>query len=351
MADPSEVEGWDDLIVANPDGGDVWRSRDYAEQKRFNGYHPVHLMVDGLAVTVLEKRVVALGKLWYLPGGPGVVGVDGVISVVDLLAEFARAHGVFAVKIEPKIRFGDVERGQLLARGFRQARSIAANSSTIVLDISGEPTEVMSRFSTRARRWIRRAERDGVRVDRVPATPANCRLVFDLLSDTAKGRFGIRSYEYYEEFWGRYESSGNGQLFVARFEGEVMAGGFAMKLGRNAYYMNGASVRKREDSSAQSGLGAHGVGHAVQWAMIEWARESGCVRYDMGGTPPAAFADDKAHPFHGIGQFKQSFSYDIVDYLGAYDLPLSRARYALWQKVLEREARRFTMIVRKDYYW
>lgn len=353
VATADEVARWDELIAANPDGGDVWRGRDFAEHKReFVRYHLVYLVVNGQAVTVHEKRIPLLGKLWYLPAGPTGADVEDVLGAVRAIADHARTRDVFLIRIEPRLADSDDARRRLRGAGLTPVPyDMLPNASTVVLDISGEPDQVMARFSTRARRWIRRADRDGVRVERVSATDANCRRLYDLLSATAQGRFGIRGYDYMAAIWKRYEASGNGQLFFAHFEGEVVAGAFAMKLGDHALYKDGASVRKRADTSAENGLGAHGVGHAVQWAIIGWAKEHGCTRYDMCGTSPSASADDKTHEFHGITEFKRSFNKEILDHIGAYDLPVSESKARLWGCGLERAAHVYSQLVLRDFFF
>ncbi|SDE32380.1 lipid II:glycine glycyltransferase FemX [Rhodococcus tukisamuensis] len=352
-ATPLEVEGWDDLIGANPDGGDVWRSYDFAEHKREHvRYSSVYLMVDGVAVTVHEKRVPLLGKLWYLPAGPPAANAEELLRALRAIADFARGQGVFMIRVEPTLVAGEETTRTLTEAGLRRVpHEMLPNNYTIVVDIEGEPEQVMARFSTRARRWIKRAARDGVTVERVPATDENCTLMYDLLSKTADGRFGVRSFPYMSAIWKRYDASGSGQLFVARFEGEVVAGAFAMKLGTHSLYKDGASVRKSAESSKENGLGAHGVGHAVQWEIIRWAKEHGCVRYDMCGTTPAASADDPTHEYRGITEFKQSFNKEITDHVGAYDLPLVDWKHDVWRSWLEREMNRFSLVVRRDFYY
>ncbi|MCK8675417.1 peptidoglycan bridge formation glycyltransferase FemA/FemB family protein [Rhodococcus sp. HM1] len=325
LAQAHELARWDELVAANPDGGSVWRGREYSEHERVLGFTPVYLMVDDIACTVLERRIPLLGRLWHLPAGPGVLDVTTLMRVSDALAEFAAEQGVFTVRIEPLIRDDAAERERLLAAGYRRVPGWAP-SHTIVVDITGSEDDVLARFGQRARRWIRKAARVGVVVERVEATDENCRILYDLLTATADGRFPIRTFEHVRSLYQRLQASGNGQLFLARLDGKVVAGAYAMLVGDNALYLTGASVRKEPGRSEENGLGAHGVGHAVQWELMRWAREHGAVRYDMCGTPPSWEADDPAHPLHGVGQFKLSFDKTIVDYIGAYDVPARRIR-------------------------
>jgi lipid II:glycine glycyltransferase (peptidoglycan interpeptide bridge formation enzyme) len=401
FATASQLARWDDLILANADGGDVWRSRDYAEQKRLGHYTPRFIVVTGseldnekspagddaqwlpganpwsMAFTVHEKSVPFVGKLWYLPKGPGLSTLAEISWMTRILADFARDNGAFMLKIEPRVTFQNAAhslegfsapaateetpfaeltaaraavRADLGGEGFVETLPIIPNASTVLVDIasSGGVTdgsvddELLKRLGQKARYAINRARRDGVTVERVPATDENCALMFGLLSDTADGSFGIRSREYYTSFWKRFEASGLGQLFFAYFEGQLVAGAFAMVFGDRSTYKDGASLRKKT---------GYGASHLMQFEVMVWAREHGSVSHDLCGSPPADEVGNTEHPFYGIGLFKTSFSPVVTDYIGVWDYPLNAAKYRFWVSFAERAARRLSLIVRKDPYY
>lgn len=320
-----EIEQWDALIDENPDGGSVWRGRAYAEGERIVGFVPVYLIVDGIACTAMEKRLPLLGRTWHLPAGPGALDVDSLLRFTKALTNFAAAQGVFTLRIEPQIRDNEPDRRRLLDAGFRPSH-MWSPQHTVLVDLTGSEADVLSRFSQSTRRWIKRSARDGVVVDRVEASDENCRQMHELLTATADKRFPIRNLAELTATYQGMQAAGNGQLFFARFEEALVAGAFMMKVGRSALYLNGASVRKEEGQSKENGLGAHGVGHAVQWEAMRWAREFGATRYDLCGAPSAANADDPAEPLYGVGKFKRTFDKEIVDYIGCYDVPVRRIR-------------------------
>lgn len=322
FATPDEIERWDEFVARNPDGGTVFRSRAFAEALRLQGHTPVYLFVDDIAVAAAQVRVPRLGSFWQVPG-PGVTDVDDLLRVTDALVAFAAESGIFTVRVDPQIKEDEATRRRLLDRGLRRTMSWTSDH-TVLVDISGSEEEVLKRFSTRARRWIKRAARDGVVVERVEATDDNCRIKYELLHATANERFAIMSLEATTASYRQIQAAGNGQLFFARHEGKVVAGAYALRLGENALYLTGASVRKDPGNSEGNGLGAHGVGHAVQWEIMRWARENGCTRYDMYGSPSSRFADDPSHPLYGVGQFKLSFNKEISDFIGCYDAPVRR---------------------------
>jgi lipid II:glycine glycyltransferase (peptidoglycan interpeptide bridge formation enzyme) len=94
--------------------------------------------------------------------------------------------------------------------------------------------------------------------------------------------------------------------------------------------------------------------HAMQWAMISWAKEQGCTVYDFRGvadegasaagaapssdpapaekTDGAPVKEGKEADNHllGLNRFKAGFGAQLVDYVGEWDLVLDAKWYWLW---------------------
>ncbi|QZY52603.1 lipid II:glycine glycyltransferase FemX [Leucobacter tenebrionis] len=354
FASDAERADWDTLVAANPGGGEVWMGDAYLDLKRREGrYRDLRVVVERagrapVVVGVLAKRVPLLGEWWHLPAGPAGATVEDVLDTAAAVAELARSRGAFMVKIEP--RLDPAARDAIHAAGYRDTVRIIPNPSTVIVDL-GDPgrtdDELLASLGKKARNSINRARRDGIEATRVPATDENCAALYRLLQETAEGRFVLRSERYYREFWQSFERSGSGQMFLAHRAGDdgepvLIAGAYAMILGEKTTYKDGASVRAKT---------AYGASHALQWEVIRWAHERGAVAHDLCGAPPADRADDKTHPLHGVGQFKRSFSPEITDYAGAFDLPLKPRAYRLWVKIGDRIARRASLALKKDPYY
>lgn len=340
FATSEEILTWDSLILSNPDGGNVFSSYEYAEQKEMGGYKHRFLIVDTLAVTVLEKNTPPLGKLWYLPKGPNITSSKALFDTLKQIQPFAAKRGVFAIRIETELP--RTQQPTLTRHGLKKASPIIPNPSTITLDLMPTLDDILMGLPQKGRHAIRRAERDGVTVELVPSNDKNCKKMYALLSETAEGQFGIRSYNYYKTFWQRFEKAGLGQLFFASFEGNVVAGAYAMVYGTKSTYKDGASVRKRT---------AYGASHFLQWNVIEWAKSRGAVIHDFCGSPPSDELDNPDHPHHGIGLFKTAFNKQVTDFIGCYDFVISPIRYKAWTKLGERLYRHFYYKRTKDYYY
>ena len=99
-ATPEEITNWDSLITANHDGGNVFSSYEYSEIKKLTNYTPRFIVLDKLAVTVLEKQTAPLGKLWYLPKGPNVTSSKALFDTLAALKPLAKKANVFAIRVE-----------------------------------------------------------------------------------------------------------------------------------------------------------------------------------------------------------------------------------------------------------
>lgn len=339
-ATAEEISQWDTHILANPDGGNVFSSFEYSEIKKLTGYTPRYIMAGTIAVTVLEKTTRPLGKFWYLPKGPGLTSTKQLFDLLKALKPLAKKTGVFAIRVESEL--DRTSQPTLERHGMKKATPIIPNPSTITIDISPSIDDILTSLPQKGRHAIRRAERDGVSVKQVAVTEKNAKKMYELLAETAKGQFGIRSYNYYKTFWQTFEKSGHGQLFFAYFEGKVVAGAYAMVFGTKSTYKDGASIRKRT---------AYGASHFLQWNVIQWAKSQGALVHDFCGSPPSDEVNNPDHPHYGIGLFKLSFSKHVVDFIGCYDYVLSTTRYNAWTKLGERVHRHLYYKRTKDYYY
>ena len=332
LADTYEIPKWNSLLLKNPDNGNVLQGVEFSKQKQQDGWTSRFILAGSLAITVLEKSIFGLGKLWYIPKGPGVTSMRQLDALLPELRDFAAKNSVFLIKIEPELIANKETSADLLKLGLIKTRPIQPNWSTVYVDLHDSLETVMKNLPQKGRHAIKRAERDGVTVKRVPANAKNCQIMYNLLKDTATdAHFGIRPAEYYRTFYQRYEKAGLGQLFFAYFEGEIVAGAFAMVFGKKSTYKDGASIRKRT---------AYGASHLLQWRVIQWAKEKGALIHDLCGAPPLSESKNPSHPHYGIGLFKTSFNKEIAEYVGTYDIPLHPLKYRLWIQFIEKIVRR-----------
>lgn len=335
FADAEELGRWDSRLLDNPDGGNVFQSYEIAKVKELGRWRPRYLIAGDLSITVIEKSVRGIGKLWYVPKGPGVDTIAQLLPLIEPLRQFARKHGVFAVKIEPELLANDTIHQQLTEAGLVKVAPIQPNASTVILDLSPPLDEILKSFNQKGRHALRRAERDGVLTMPVEFNRDNARTMYELLLETAEGRWHAREFNYYYAFWKNFADEHRGQLFFAQYEGQIVAAAFAMYMGHKGTYKDGASIRAKT---------AYGASHLLQWEVIKWMKDHAVVTYDLCGTPPSDRINDTNHPHYGIGRFKTSFNKHVTDYIGAYDIVVKPMKYKLWTRLGERAALRLSKL-------
>jgi lipid II:glycine glycyltransferase (peptidoglycan interpeptide bridge formation enzyme) len=258
-----------------------------------------------------------LGHLAYVPQGP-VLDWQASIGHGESLARlflqtlraFLREQGALALQIEPHLEAG-TSSGQaalsvLSDLGFRAARPVQP-VRTIILDIRADEQELLAGMKEKWRYNVRLAARKGVQVCTADSQE-DLQAWYALLKTTGeRGRFGIHTFAYYRRAWQVLGQRQQARLFVARAEGELLAGVFVALLGREAVYLYGAS------SDEQRHLMPN---YLLQWQAIRWAREAGATSYDFWGIPATEQADEA---MAGVYRFKSGWGGRVVSWLGNYE--------------------------------
>lgn len=343
FASQPEITNWNNLILSNPDGGNITQGYELASLKLKTGWKIQFAMADLCAITIHERKIPILGKLWYIPKGPGVSTPEQLAPLLKPLREFASQNGVFVIKIEPEIIKNDENLKQISKLGIYPTRPIQPNFSTVILDVSKDTDEIMTNLPQKGRHAINRAKRDGVVTKMVEPNDKNFQIMVDLMHQTmADKSVMIRDTSYYKNYWETYADAGLGALFFAYNGKTPIAGAFVLTFGDKATYKDGGSVREKT---------IYGASHALQWKIIEWLHAKGIKTYDLCGTPPSAEIDNKNHPHYGIGLFKTSFNKIVIDYVGAYDIAVHPLTYKFWAKIGERIVYRyFSIFLKKMFY-
>lgn len=335
FASADEQKAFNGLLVKNPDGGSIFQSPTFLQVKQLQGWQLRLIISDnGIAFTALERRIPLFGKVWYILGGPGVTEVESLRLFVDELFAFGASQKVVFIKLDPQV-IKDADTHMDKVPRLLKSPDIQFNTNTIVMDLSRSLDDIFASLNQKGRNAIRRAEREGLRVESADGSEDSFAKMYKLLGETAAGAgFSLKHQEYYHTYWSDLCRAGLGKFFFAYHDQEVVAAAFAMILGKNSVYKDGASVRNRP---------VYGASHLLQWHVIQWAKSAGSTRHDLCGAPPEHERENAKHPLYGIGLFKSQFEKRITEYVGSYDLPIKPVRYKLWHLGLEK-------LVRKAYF-
>lgn len=277
------------------------------------------------AATVLTRR---WGRLpWpvlYVPKGPLVPPDPAVWERV--LTDLERlARGGLFLKIDPDVPadtgYGQALLARLAARGWVESAEQIQFRNTLLSDLRPDDEALLAAMKPKTRYNIRLAARRGVRV----RLSADFATFYALYAETAaRDGFLIRPQDYYLAVMDRMQSQGLGQLFLAEFDGEAVAGLFLLCLGPTAWYFYGASADRHREVMPN---------HLLQWEAMRWARSRGCTIYDWWGAPNRL---DENDPMWGVYRFKEGFGGRFTPWIGAWDFAPRPVLYRLYHAIMPR---------------
>lgn len=346
-----DASGWDAFTASHPHGH-LLQTSGWGALKQQVGWQARRVLVVGPAgpragAQLLLRRRLGLSAA-YVPRGPLFDGRWDVNALLlAALDRVARSNRAVFLRLEPNLLEDDPRAGELhsalLAEGFRPATPLQPHTS-LHLDLSLAPEQLLAAMSKGHRADIRRAAREGVAV-RSGQGAADLAAFYTIMEQTgARADFAIHSRAYYQAAWELFGGTADRgpaeavQLFLAEQNGATLGATMIFAWAGVGLYLYGGST--------EAGLKS-GANHALQWQAIQWARAHGCRLYDFWGVPDqfglAARAADaaerarleeqaKADPLYGVFRFKKGFGSQVTRYLPAYDRVYIPPLYALWQR-------------------
>ncbi len=327
-----DVSDWNAFVLHHP-RGHLLQMSGWGKLKSSFGWDcgRVALMgLNGLAAgaQVLFKRRFGV-SVAYVPRGPLLSGdetTDRVLMVA--LDRLCRRNRAIFLRLEPNLLEtedgADALHSTLLTQNFQPVDPLQPRSS-IHLDLSPEPDQLLANMSKGHRADVRRAAREGVQV-RQGDSDADVDAFYAIMQSTsARAEFGIHSRDYYQQAWRLFQADDRAVLLLAEQNGVAVATAMMFADGKNGLYLYSGSTPEGLKSGAQ---------HAIQWQAVQWARAHGCSVYDFWGIPDqfgqtVSVADEtermrleteaKSDPLYGVYRFKKGFGGAVVRYLPAYD--------------------------------
>ncbi|HEX6196894.1 MAG TPA: peptidoglycan bridge formation glycyltransferase FemA/FemB family protein [Jiangellaceae bacterium] len=328
---------------------------------------------DGDALTgtalVLYRQAPRIRRyLAYLPEGPAIDWADAadtdLARWLDPLVAHLKKRGAFGVRMGPpvpvrrwsastvKAAFADENTSSLRAvepdetnphgstlaaelrrLGWRQQSADGGFSAgqpqyVFQIPLAGRTEDdLLKGFNQMWRRNIKKADKEGVTVEL--GTADDLRAFHDLYVETAeRDHFKPRPFTYFQGMWDAMtrEAPDRLRLYLARHDGDLVAATTMVRVGEHAWYSYGASSTKKREVRGSN---------AVQWRMIRDALADGCTVYDMRGITDTLDEDD---PHVGLIRFKLGTGGVAVEYLGEWDLPISKPLYTAFDLYMKRRS-------------
>lgn len=291
------------------------------------------------AAALVLKRAIPFTpfSILYAPKGPMLDYADlslrqRVLAQLEQLAQHERA---ILIKIDPDVPLatgfdpaepdpvGTVWVNELQTRGWLFSQEQVQFRNTVLLDLTRSEDELLAAMKQKTRYNIRLAAKKEIVIR--PGTPADFAVLVEMYRETAaRDGFTIRPTEYYLDAWQTFYRDGLAQPLLAEFEGEPVAGVMLIRSGNTVLYMYGVSTEKERPRMPN---------HLLQWEAIRWAKVQGATFYDFWGAPDEFVETDR---MWGVWRFKEGFSGQVVQTIGAWDYPARPRLFRLYTQTLPR---------------
>ncbi len=360
-----QKNSWNEFVTSNAEDGGLLQSFEWGDFQKSLGKKIWRLgVVDGddklVASYLAFKDDLALRqKTIEVYRGPVVdlrlkdedfrLILDNLIEELKKIAKKEKAIVIrtdFGINKKGPLQVTDYKLQKL---GFVRANRDIQPRSTFFINLENKEKDILQKMKSKHRYNIRLAEKKGVKIklSYKQSAPSSCHsrarlqrcsncgqeggnLVpekdfenfWELLETTSKrDNFAIHDKDYY---WKLLNNSwGATKLYLATFEGEIIAGALVGCFGRVCTYMHGASSGEHKNMMAP---------YLLQWQAILDAKNKGKKYYDLGGVKSTEEGSSSQKSWDGITRFKIGFcpNNEVVEFLGLWNLPVNKMKYYLY---------------------
>lgn len=310
-------ESWETFLLTHQPNAlfQSWTWGEVLEQQgktiwRFGLYQGNNLHGVFQVVKVIARR----GSFLHIRHGPVLIQQSPAYwnTVLMFLRNLAIRENVWFIRCSPLIPL-TVEHTMLLNSLHLLPAAIHAMDAELcwVLDVAPSEEQLLTGMRKTTRYEIRRAQKLGISIEK-SENPRDL-VHFHRLYVATSERHGFVPHSGIDEEFKVFANEHKALLFLGRYEEKVHAAAIILFYEKQAIYHHSASISNTV-----------GVNYLTQWEAIKEAKKRGMNVYNFWGIAPE---NKSNHPWQGLSLFKRGFGGRIVEYIHAYDLPVSPLYY------------------------
>lgn len=239
-------------------------------------------------------------------------------QMLTSLKDWAKQENVTFIRLEPDVAITHKNAKHML-KLFKTFKMHTGrpffNKNTYEINLDKSEEELLKSMHPKTRYNIRLAERHGVQVIEDNSEEAFTRYL-DLMDETTRRQnYFAHTQTYHKLMWETLRPTGIAHLLKAVYQGTTLVCWILFVWKDKLYYPYGASSSEHRNVMAP---------HAIMWEAIKFGKSLNLKAFDLWGS------DDKK----GYTKFKEGFNPENIEYLGTWDLPVSRKFYYLY-RILE----------------
>ena len=308
------------------------QSPEYGKMNELLGFKVVSEDFGGQGRALMIVRDAKRGRYLEIPCGPLIDWGDKelVRAAFEKIKEVARAEKCVFVRVRPQL-MATKENLQILADlGLKKSPMHLAAEHTVLIDLRQSEEDLLAKMRRQTRYEVRRADKLGIEVT-FGNSEADFKEFHRIQVETARRQGFIppdlKTLEAERKAFGK-----NAQIYVAKIDADKdkelvteapkdlpkeapVAYGLIINDGKEAdYYEAASTLLNRKLPGA----------YALLWRAMRDLKKAGCERFNLWGIAPAGQPN---HRYAGVTTFKTGFGGEVVEYVPAHDLVISKVGY------------------------
>ena len=313
------MKKWNEIVKKYPEANFL-QSPSYGKMNEILGEKVVTEDIPGATGNsgraLMIVRDAKRGRYLEIPCGPLIDWTDEemVKNAFSKITEVAKQEKCVFVRIRPQLRATPENLKLMEKLKLRKAPMHLAAEHTVMIDLTLPEEKLLANMRRQTRYEVRRAEKQGIMVT-VSRDEEMFREFQRVQAETAKRqnfvppslRVLLAEREAFGDNIAIYKAS--------TAEGEAIAYGLVIRDGREGDYYEAASTELNRKMPGA---------YAVLWKAMRELKAAGYERFNLWGIAPPGQPN---HRYAGVTTFKTGFGGEVVEYVPAHDLVISRMGY------------------------
>lgn len=315
MTKAQMADTWQTIVKKFPEANFL-QSPAYGKMNELLGEKVVTDDFDGEGWVLMIVRDAKRGRYLEIPCGP-LIDWDNkklVEKAFRRITKLAQKEKCVFVRVRPQLVANTANLKLLAELGLKKSPMHLAAEHTVMIDLNQSEEALLANMRRQTRYEVRRADKLGIKVKRSASVE-----IFEEFHraqmKTAK-RQGFVPPNLKTLMAEQEAFAGAAEIYAAETEsGERIAYGLIIKDGLEGDYYEAASTTLNRKLPGA---------YALLWQAMRDLKAEGYERFNLWGIAPPKQPE---HRYAGVTTFKTGFGGEIVEYVPAHDLIISRVGY------------------------
>ncbi|MBR3122046.1 peptidoglycan bridge formation glycyltransferase FemA/FemB family protein [Candidatus Saccharibacteria bacterium] len=306
---------WEEIVRTFPEANFL-QSPEYKKMNEILGQKVIEDDFDGAGYAVMTVRNAKRGRYLEIPCGPLINWQNKGLrkKAIEKIAEVAKQEKCVFVRMRPQLRATPENLTLLENLGLKKSPMHLAAEHTVIIDLTKTEDELLANMRRQTRYEVRQALKQGITV-----TSKNDEAIFDefqkVQAETAK-RQNFVPPSLKTLLAEREAFRENAKIYIAETAtGEKIAYGLIIKNGKEGDYYEAASTDLNRKLPGA---------YALLWQVTKDLKKEGYERFNLWGIAPPGQPN---HRYAGVTTFKTGFGGEVVEFVPAHDLIISKVGY------------------------